>query len=168
MPTANERRALWFLSLVALSGTAVRLVRARSPDQAHSADAQLDRQLARVDSARVRKPKAASRKETATRKPAPDTARPAPVDLDRATAAEIEALPGIGPALATRIIAHRDSAGLFGSFAGFCRVRGVGPAMVERLRPSVAFSGVLPDRGGCEPARTRTSKSHVTNRGKPR
>jgi DNA uptake protein ComE-like DNA-binding protein len=66
------------------------------------------------------------------------------VDLDVASAAEIEALPGIGPALAGRIVADRTAHGPFGSLDGLTRVRGVGPALADRLQPLVTFS--LPPR----------------------
>ena len=65
----------------------------------------------------------------------------APVDVDRASASELEALPRIGPALAKRIIEDREARGPFGSLAGFQRVRGVGPAMAAALSASVTFSG---------------------------
>jgi len=64
-----------------------------------------------------------------------------PVDLDQASEREIDALPRVGPALARRIVAHRDSFGPFGSMAALRRVKGVGPATVERLAPLVTFSG---------------------------
>lgn len=64
-----------------------------------------------------------------------------PVDVDRATASELEALPRIGPALAKRIVDDRESRGPFGSLEGFQRVRGVGPAMAAALSGSVTFSG---------------------------
>ena len=65
----------------------------------------------------------------------------APVDVDRATASELEALPRIGPALSKRIVEDRESRGPFGSLEGFQRVRGVGPAMAAALSASVTFSG---------------------------
>ena len=64
-----------------------------------------------------------------------------PLDLDRATAAQIEALPGIGPSLAARIVASRDSLGPFGGLAALGRVKGVGPATLKRLARLVTFSG---------------------------
>jgi DNA uptake protein and related DNA-binding proteins len=64
-----------------------------------------------------------------------------PIDVDVATAAEIERLPRIGPALAARIVASRDSLGPFKSLEGLGRVRGVGPAMLRQLGPLVTFSG---------------------------
>jgi competence protein ComEA len=68
-------------------------------------------------------------------------APPAPVDLNRATAAELERLPGIGPALAKRITAHRDSVGVFESVDELERVKGVGPALLAKLRPHVTTGG---------------------------
>lgn len=65
----------------------------------------------------------------------------APLDVNRATAEELERLPGIGPALARRIIAHRDSVGPFGSVDQLQRVKGIGPALVARLRPLVKTGG---------------------------
>ncbi|HEY8471002.1 MAG TPA: helix-hairpin-helix domain-containing protein [Longimicrobiales bacterium] len=62
---------------------------------------------------------------------------PAPLDLNRATAAELERLPGIGPALAARIVAHRDSAGQFGEVDELLQVRGIGPALLARLKPHI-------------------------------
>jgi competence protein ComEA len=63
------------------------------------------------------------------------------VDLDRATEQEIDRLPRVGPVLARRIVANRDSFGPFGSIAGLRRVKGVGAATAERLAPLVTFSG---------------------------
>jgi competence protein ComEA len=63
------------------------------------------------------------------------------IDLDVAGAAEIERLPRVGPALARRIVASRDSLGPFGSLAALTRVKGIGPATAERLAPLVTFSG---------------------------
>jgi competence protein ComEA len=64
-----------------------------------------------------------------------------PVDLDHASEREIEALPRVGPALAHRIVARRDSFGPFGSIGALRKVKGMGPATVERLAPLVTFSG---------------------------
>lgn len=60
-----------------------------------------------------------------------------PLDLNRATAAELEELPGIGPALAARIVAHRSRRGPFRSVEDLLEVRGVGPRTLEALRPYV-------------------------------
>ena len=59
------------------------------------------------------------------------------VDLNTADAAALTTLPGIGPALAARIVAHRDSAGPFPDLDALTAVRGIGPATVARLRDRV-------------------------------
>lgn len=63
------------------------------------------------------------------------------IDLDVAPPDEIERLPRVGPTLARRIVANRDSLGPFGSLSGLRRVKGMGPATMERLAPLVTFSG---------------------------
>lgn len=64
-----------------------------------------------------------------------------PIDVDRATVEELDRLPGVGPALAARIVEERARLGPFGSMDALDRVRGVGPKLAERLRPHVTFSG---------------------------
>jgi competence protein ComEA len=63
------------------------------------------------------------------------------VDLDHASEREIEALPRVGPALAHRIVVHRDSFGPYGSMNALRKVKGMGRATLERLAPLVTFSG---------------------------
>lgn len=62
-----------------------------------------------------------------------------PLDVNRATAAELERLPGVGPALAARIIARRDSTGPFRTLAQLDSVRGIGPALLSRLKPLLSL-----------------------------
>ena len=162
MSTANERRALWFLAAVALSGSAVRLARARTPEV--TTDPALTRQLARVDSATARRAERSPGKGPRARERGAASMAavpaPSPVDIETATAGELDRLPGIGPTLAARIVAHRDSAGRFSDLRGLCQVRGIGPAMAERLRPAIVFFGQPPvanDR--CEPASAARRKS---------
>lgn len=62
------------------------------------------------------------------------------VDLNRAAEDELVALPGIGPALAGRIVAWRTEHGAFQSLEDLERVPGIGPALRERLRPLVKVS----------------------------
>ncbi|HET7550816.1 MAG TPA: helix-hairpin-helix domain-containing protein [Gemmatimonadaceae bacterium] len=66
--------------------------------------------------------------------------KPGKVDVDVADAAALEALPRIGPVMAERIIANRDSLGPFGSLEELQRVKGVGPALARALSPYVTFS----------------------------
>jgi DNA uptake protein ComE-like DNA-binding protein len=64
-----------------------------------------------------------------------------PVDLDRASEHEIDLLPWVGPALARRIVANRDSFGAFGSLEALGRVKGLGAGTRKRLATLVTFSG---------------------------
>lgn len=59
--------------------------------------------------------------------------RPARINLNTATEPELEALPGIGPVLARRIIAGRP----YGSVDELARVREIGPKRLEEIRPLV-------------------------------
>lgn len=58
---------------------------------------------------------------------------PGTINVNTADAATLEQLPGIGPALAARIIDHREQVGPFGSLEDLDAVSGIGPAMMERL-----------------------------------
>lgn len=60
-----------------------------------------------------------------------------PVDVNRATAAELETLPGIGPVLAERIVAHRTEHGPFASVEALTAVSGIGPRVLDGLREHV-------------------------------
>jgi competence ComEA-like helix-hairpin-helix protein len=67
----------------------------------------------------------------------PGAAVPHPVDLNRAGLADLDALPGIGPVLAGRIIRYRDRHGPFREPEELLAVTGIGPRLFERLRPLV-------------------------------
>ena len=58
------------------------------------------------------------------------------VDLNKADAAALDALPGIGPVLADRIVSHRED-GPFTSVDELADVAGIGPTLLERLRDLV-------------------------------
>jgi competence protein ComEA len=59
------------------------------------------------------------------------------VDLNRATAADLESLPGVGPATASAILAHREQIGSFTAVEQLLDVRGIGEVKLEQLRPLV-------------------------------
>ena len=58
-----------------------------------------------------------------------------PIDVNVATAADLELLPRIGPTLAERIVEERERGGRFATVDELARVRGIGPRTLARLRP---------------------------------
>ena len=56
------------------------------------------------------------------------------IDINAANAYELQALPGVGPAIAERIVNHRDSEGSFDSLDELTNVRGISERMVEDFR----------------------------------
>ena len=65
-------------------------------------------------------------------------ALPGIIDINTATLAEIETLPGVGPVLGQRIIDWRDEHGPFVQAADVDAVPGIGPALLEGILPLVA------------------------------
>ena len=65
------------------------------------------------------------------------TAPSGPVDLNTATAEQLDALPGIGPVTAAAIVNWRAANGGFTSVEQLAEVDGIGPARLEKLRPMV-------------------------------
>ena len=153
VPTPSERRALLFVAAVAALGLGVRGLRAfRPPQMPGTAREALVSQMAAVDSAVTRGGRSRSKapgsgssvgsssSPAAARSVGSAAAARGPVDLDRATEGELDALPGIGPALARRIIEDRTNSGPFGSLDALQDVRGIGPALATKLAPFVTFS----------------------------
>lgn len=68
------------------------------------------------------------------------------VDPNAADSATLQLLPGIGPALADRIIEERTARGPFRSAQDMQRVQGIGPKVAERLSPYVRFDST-PEQG---------------------
>ena len=60
-----------------------------------------------------------------------------PVDLNTATPADLDALPGVGPVTAAAIIAWREANGKFTSVDQLSEVDGIGPARLDKLRDLV-------------------------------
>lgn len=59
------------------------------------------------------------------------------LNLNTATAEELDALPGVGPVTAAAIIAWRDANGPFASVDQLGEVDGIGPARLDKLRDRV-------------------------------
>lgn len=65
------------------------------------------------------------------------TLAPHLIDINAASHAELELLPGVGPALAAEIVADRARRGAFARVSDLDRVRGIGPATLEEIAPHV-------------------------------
>ena len=66
-----------------------------------------------------------------------DTEPGGPVNLNTATASDLDALPGIGPVLAQRIVSYRDQQGRFTSVEQLDDVPGIGPSIYDQLKTLV-------------------------------
>ncbi len=76
----------------------------------------------------------------ATRAPYTPTPQPSgdKINVNTASAAELDTLPGIGPSTAQAIIAHREQHGLFQSIDDLLAVRGIGENKLDAIRDLVA------------------------------
>jgi len=98
----------------------------------------------------ARAPTITSRARDSVRDPSTVT----PIDVNAASTQELERLPRIGPALAKRMIAWRDSHGAFTSEEDLRHVPGIGPVTVKLLVPLVTFSS------GYRPLHSATRSAH--------
>lgn len=61
-----------------------------------------------------------------------------PIDINTATLEELDTLPGVGPAIAQRIIDYRNENGPFGAIEEIMNVKGIGPATFEKFKDQIA------------------------------
>jgi len=72
---------------------------------------------------------------------APEPALDGVVNVNTASIEELQLLPGVGEVRAHAILARRSEEGSFKSVDEIVEVKGIGPAMLERLRPHLAVKG---------------------------
>jgi DNA uptake protein ComE-like DNA-binding protein len=89
--------------------------------------------------ARVPERVATNRVESVTTPAAPQLSANRRINLNRASAAELEQLPGVGPALALRLLAARDSLRVFRDWSQIDAVQGVGPALLKKLKSAASL-----------------------------
>ena len=82
--------------------------------------------------------------------PRPPDAATAPVNLNTATAAQLESLPGIGPAMAQRIVEYRQQSGGFKKIEELMNVRGIGEASFLKLKPLITVTPPRTDRAAAQ------------------
>ena len=68
------------------------------------------------------------------------------LNLNTATSAQLEALPGIGKAVADRIIEYRQKSGSFKRVEDLMNVRGIGEKSFLKLKPLVTVGAPRQDR----------------------
>jgi competence protein ComEA len=73
----------------------------------------------------------------ATTAGAPGAARPGKIDLNTAGEAQLDTLPGVGPATAAKIVSDRTENGPFRTVDDLLRVPGIGPSKFEALKDLV-------------------------------
>jgi len=171
MATDGERRILGFLISMALIGAGVRAVGVQrfekatigAPDRTAAAGAAraLSAQRAAVESARAA-PRATRSKTKA--RAGPKRPPPFPIDINAASARELEALPRVGPALAQRIIERRNSVGAYRSLEDLRHVRGIGPATLRLFDTLVTFSGRHSPLHSGEPPPAGNHTAHALGR----
>lgn len=86
------------------------------------------------------------------------------ININAAQPRELALLPGVGPVLARRIAADREQKGPFRSVEGLCRVPGIGPKTLGRVRQfcfveavfgAASIANVSEPRGDEQSAKTR-------------
>ena len=74
----------------------------------------------------------------------PDVAAADKLDLNQATVEELDTLPGVGPAIARRIVAFREKNGAFKRIEDLMNVRGIGEKTFLRLRDRIMVKAAPP------------------------
>jgi competence ComEA-like helix-hairpin-helix protein len=146
MLTTDEARALAILSALVALGAVLGWVDARHPRFLHLT---LGDSLALGVSVPETPAAPASDNRVAANPPRADTTGVRPpaeggaydlegrLDVNRATAEELETLPGVGPKTAARIVEDRGRRGRFRTTRDLGRVKGIGPKTLARLLPRI-------------------------------
>jgi competence protein ComEA len=88
--------------------------------------------------------------KTPAAKAAPAATASAPVNLNTATQAQLESLPGIGAKAAQRILEYRQKNGGFKKIEDLMNVKGIGEKSFLKLKPLISVAGEKADRAGGE------------------
>jgi hypothetical protein len=178
-----------FIACVAVLGAGVRVLRAADGDPKPSSQPALDRQERAADSAataaRHKQQSTPTRRQGRGRGVRPRSsadsanrvrdsiarANMAPadrrgyiggkLDLDVATLAQIDSLPGVTPLMARRIVLDRIAHGPFVTRDGLRRVSGVGQVFLSKIDSLITFSGTvkMPSADDTVPSRARRGRT---------
>jgi competence protein ComEA len=172
MSLPSDHKALLFIGAIAVLGAGVRVARATS-DHAPAQQPALERQMQAADSSK-RKLVAKRRGKASAQSPhspAPQASAPSVtqsatsringrLDLDVATAAQIDSLPGVGPSLARKIVLDRAARGPFSNLVALKRVKSMSAKTLQHLDTLVMFSGTITR---WDPADTIIPRGRVKN-----
>lgn len=186
MQMRSDQKALMFVGAIAVLGAGVRVVRASAGDARPTVQPALDRQVKAADSAahagragggrlggarqgRGRASRSRSVADTSKRKrDSLARASSAPLDrqgyiggkldLDVATLAQLDSLPGVSLLMARRIVLDRMAHGPFVTRDGLRRVSGVGQFFLTRIDSLVTFSGTVRMPSPADTAAPRSRK----------
>ena len=147
--TRNEAVSLITLSALLVLGLTVRYYQQRAQPVRPDAYQEYDRLFSQLsseapsDSASSTMPVELAPR-ISVEAPAPKTrdakTRSAPIDINKATAAELEELPRIGPRTAERIISYRSTFGPFARLEDLTAVKGIGPKTLALLKPHLIIA----------------------------
>jgi DNA uptake protein ComE-like DNA-binding protein len=161
MSLRSDHKALVFLGAVGVLGAGVRVVRAAGKESIPAVQPALEHQARVADSAAQAQRGGKGKKKGRSGRGAPantgrDQARPQSpgspdrpgyvrgrLDLDIATAAQIDSLPGVSATMARRIAVDRARRGPFTNAAGLQRVSGVGKRFLQQIDTLVTYSGTF-------------------------
>lgn len=174
MTLQSDHKALIFLGAIAVLGAGVRLTRATN-GSASAAQPALEHQMQASDSAKRAVGGKRRAKSSAAQQPgrvagiaAPNTSGGGQrahvgtrLDVDVASASQLDSLPGMSPTLAKRIVTDRWQHGPYTNLAKLSRVSGVGARLIQQLDTLVMFSGTItsPNPGDTIIARVATRKT---------
>ena len=158
MSLRSDHKALVFLGAVGVLGAGVRVVRAAGKESIPAVQPALEHQARVADSAAQAQRGGKGKKKGSSGRGGSDRdqARPRPpgspdrrgyvggrLDLDVATAAQIDSLPGVSATMARRIAVDRARRGPFTNAAGLQRVSGVGKRFLQQIDTLVTYSGTF-------------------------
>ncbi len=133
--TRNELLVVFLLTGTLLAGTVIRTLRTPPPFPVTMPDYTAADSVFAAGARALHEARNSAAGESRRQQATP--VMPRAVDLNSATETDLVSLPGIGPALARRIIAYRTTHGRFRSAADLLHVRGIGPHTLARLRPLI-------------------------------
>jgi competence ComEA-like helix-hairpin-helix protein len=144
--TSQERTALIVISLLIAGGAAARQLAARGAVVSElQYSAQADDTLSPATGRSLRSTVEGQILEQQRRSaPLGEQER---IDPNVADAVQLDRLPGVGPALADRIVAHRETNGRFRTLTDLSAVVGIGPAMLARIAPKLTLVDGPPTAG---------------------